>query len=102
VTKFLLSQQADSDIDAIWDYTVGRWGVEQAIRYHRAIEAACNALARGELPSKAVTKMSEVFRMARCQHHYLIYFAGNPIRIIGVLHEKMDIVTRVTTRVGGG
>ena len=100
MTKFLLSRQADGDIDAIWDYTAQRWGVEQAIRYHRAIEAACHALARGELASKAIAKEVPL-GMARCQHHYLIYWAGNPIHIIGVLHEKMDIMTRVTARVRG-
>ena len=30
---YVLSPRAQTDIEGIWDYTVERWGEEQAIRY---------------------------------------------------------------------
>ena len=33
MSGFLLSPAASTDLDEIWEYTVARWGVEQAERY---------------------------------------------------------------------
>jgi toxin ParE1/3/4 len=51
---YVLSPAAQADLDAIWQYTVDRWGVAQAERYVFAIRDACNALAAGARIGKAI------------------------------------------------
>lgn len=35
--RWVLSPRVRDDLDAIWDYTVQRWGTDQAERYLRRI-----------------------------------------------------------------
>lgn len=43
--NLLLSPAAQLDVSDIWDFTVGRWGEDQADRYNSRIRDALNELA---------------------------------------------------------
>ncbi len=45
---------AQTDLESIWGYTSAHWEVAQAERYTRNIQAACEALSKGELVSRRV------------------------------------------------
>ena len=45
---YKLTQKADDDLDNIWDYTELTWGIEQAEKYVRSIEACFMDLALGK------------------------------------------------------
>ena len=49
MAEYRLSPRAQRDLDGVFDYTVARWGLPQAMRYTDFIEAACADLA--ERPS---------------------------------------------------
>lgn len=60
------------DLEAIFDYTIDRWGIEQAHRYK----------------SKIV------------QHHYVFHLVREnqaPL-IIAILHERMNMIDRIRNR----
>lgn len=46
VTEYRLSPSASDDLDAIWDYTVRIWSVDQAENYIRAIADSMSLLVR--------------------------------------------------------
>jgi toxin ParE1/3/4 len=48
VTRWRLLPRARADIDGIWDYTAREYGIEQAVAYLRAIEAAVIAHERAQ------------------------------------------------------
>ncbi len=55
VSGYALSPRARADLDGIWDYTAGRWGVHQADRYARQIVDACAEVAWQEATTRPST-----------------------------------------------
>ncbi|HYQ71174.1 MAG TPA: type II toxin-antitoxin system RelE/ParE family toxin [Gammaproteobacteria bacterium] len=45
MAEYRLRSKARSDIDAIWDYTVQSWGVQQALHYLNGLRDVCTELA---------------------------------------------------------
>lgn len=50
--------------------------------------------------------MSDLYpalRMLHCEHHYVFCLprVSDPSLIVAILHERMDVVTRVADRLGG-
>lgn len=69
MTGYFLSPAAKADIEQIWDYTVERWGEEQAERYVLAIRDACQELAEGARQSRAADDIREGYRKTgECQY----------------------------------
>lgn len=93
MAEFRLSPKAQRDLDEIFDYTVARWGLEQALRYDKLIEAKCDELAKAPLLAESCAHIRPGFRRRRVEHH-ILYFCQTPygIAIIRVLHQRMDAV----------
>jgi toxin ParE1/3/4 len=51
MAEYRLSPAAERDLESIWKYTLGEWGLEQADRYTDLLTAAFQALA--ESPKSA-------------------------------------------------
>ena len=96
MTGFQLSPAARVDLDEIWDYTVRRWGVEQAERYIRAIVEACQEIAVGDREGIAVDYIRRGYRKLAVGSHLVFYRQGaaGP-EIIRVLHQRMDVGARL-------
>lgn len=90
---YVLAPAARSDLDAIWDYTVDRWGMAQAERYLFAIRDACNALAAGVRIGKAIDDVRQGYRKLPVGSHMLFYRVapGGQIEVVRILHQRMDI-----------
>lgn len=95
-----LTPQAESDIRDIIRYTLERHGETQALRYNKAMEKRFCEIAEKAAPSRAFSDRLPQVLVARCEHHYIFYShpEGKPPRIIAVLHERMDIVSRLKNR----
>lgn len=91
MAEFQLSPKAQRDLDEIFDYTVARWGLEQALRYDRLIEAACAELANAPLLAESYAHIRPGYRRRSIEHH-AIYFkqTRTGIAIIRILHQRMD------------
>ena len=93
-----LTLAAEEDLRGIWDYTSGRWGLDQADTYLDQIEACCEAISDGSAREKANDALPEDVRVLRCEHHYIFWIAGDRPIVIAVLHERMDLVNRLKDR----
>lgn len=98
--RYALTQEADEDLLRIAQYTIETWGFEQALRYEAALEASFTAIAEGKARSKVFIKTRPELRVIRCEHHYIFHLEREiePPLILSVLHENMDLITRIKKR----
>ena len=96
--KYLFYSAADRRQDEIWDYTVGKWGEEQAIRYIEGLHEAIAQAAAGNIVWRKPIhpKLSKIYYI-RFENHYVFFreLPNNLIGVITILHEKMDLPSRL-------
>mgnify|MGYP003678363804 CR=1 FL=1 len=61
---------ATADIEAIWDYTYDRWGLEKAVTYDAALEVRIRGLLTGHTASRE---------------------DETRVTVVRVLHQRMDV-----------
>ena len=99
-TRYDLTPDARRDIRSLWLYTVAEWGERQADRYIRLLETGMQRIAqRRTVPRRFSERYPQVL-VSRCEHHYIFYIHpdGQKPRILAVLHEHMDLLTRLVER----
>jgi toxin ParE1/3/4 len=93
MTRYVLTSAARADVEAIWDYTAARWGVDQAETYLRAIQTTFQDLAAGQRIAQSIDTIREgYFRCAVGSH--VVFFRRAPagdIQVIRILHNRMDV-----------
>ena len=91
MAEYRLTPKAQRDLDGIFDYTVERWGLAQALRYTDLIEAACAKLAEAPLQSQDCALIRPGYRRRNVEQH-AIYFRQTSygIAVVRILHQSMD------------
>ena len=93
-----LTLAAETDLRDIWRYTYKTWGFDQAEKYFDQLEACCEAVGDGRARSKVLEGLQEGVHIHRCEHHFIVWLAGTRPVIIAILHERMDFVRRLKSR----
>ena len=89
---YALSPAAQADLDEIWDYTVGRWGMAQAERYTRDIQATCEALGGSTLIGLSAEDIRAGYRKIGVGSHVMYYREReDTLEIVRILHRRMDV-----------
>lgn len=87
----------------IWDYTERTWGEKQADAYVRSLVDAAEAAVRQRHHWRAVLDetLPGVY-FIRHRHHYIFFreLSRKTIGVISVLHENMDIPSRLKEDAG--
>ena len=93
MTGHVFSPAAQADIEAIWNYTVEHWGLEQAELYVRAIQVACEELAAGTRFSRSAHDIRAGYRQAAVGSHILFFCEGDAglLDVVRILHQRMDL-----------
>ena len=91
MTEYRLTPAAERDLEAIWTYTVMKWGSEQASRYTDIMTTAFTELAQSPLTGPACDHVRPGYRRRRVERH-MIYFrvTSYGIAVIRILHDRMD------------
>lgn len=91
---------AEADLKAIARYTFDQWGKNQSLLYARQLENHFREIAARTARSRAFSQNYPEVRVSRCRHHYIffIHSEGHLLRIIAVLHERMDMLHRLGSR----
>lgn len=95
-----LTEAADADIQAIARYTVTTWGIAQARRYEAILERHFQAIGREKARTRGFLKHRPELRVSRIEHHFVFHLVREkkcPL-ILAVLHEKMDLMNRLRSR----
>ena len=100
MASYVLSLEALSDFQNIARYTRHQWGDLQAAKYRDQLESCAEMIATGKGNFKIRSDILPGLRMARCQSHYIFCLpqGGAPAVILAVLHQRMDLITRIAER----
>ncbi len=98
--SYILTKGAESDLRDITHYTVAKWGTEQYRIYMAALEEKVEAVARGEGAFKDMSSLMPGLRVATSGKHYIFCMprSNAPAVILAILHERMDIISRLKSR----
>ncbi|MBO4692508.1 MAG: type II toxin-antitoxin system RelE/ParE family toxin [Bacteroidales bacterium] len=93
MADYILSQRAKGDLRNIWIYTKETWSVEQANKYYRSILLDIDQIT--EKPTISGVSYDYVrsgVRGVRSGKHIIFYriLSSNKIRVVRILHERMD------------
>jgi toxin ParE1/3/4 len=98
--SYIVSSAAAADLRQVTSYSIERWGKEKCRAYIAALEQCTEALATGKGFYKDMSALYPDLRMVLCQHHYIFCLLRQdaPALVLAVLHERMDIMTRLKSR----
>lgn len=88
---YTLRPAAQSDLEAIWEYTAETWSASQAETYTRKLFSAFDRLAANPDLARERTEYTPPVRIYRAEQHVIIYLVvGDHIEIIRVRHGRED------------
>lgn len=104
MASYRLHRETERRLEEIWDYTFENWGREQAGQYLLQIEAVCERLAKRPDTGIAWTLTDvEDVRFERVNRHLIFYVRDEPgIVVLTVLHERIDLPSRLAEALGTG
>ena len=89
--KIHLSADAEEDLTGIWLHTLQEWGIEQADHYLDELQARFSHLAAHPNLGRAREALRPGYFSLPVNQHIAYYtVSGTTIRIIRVLHSRMD------------
>lgn len=96
---FTLTNMAKADLKDIANFTQNRWGREQRNLYLQMLDVSFQQLADNPLTGKDCSEIRIGYRKLNAGSHVIFYrqTLSDTIEIVRVLHEHMDIETRLTT-----
>lgn len=95
-----LLKDAEADLREVARYTLKKWGKEALANYRGGINKVFIGIGNGEVVSNAFSSKYPHLLVTKYKYHYIFYITvqrENPL-IIGVIHEKRDIVNRLSER----
>lgn len=96
--KYIISREAINDLDGIWLYTSKKWSVKQADRYLNWIIDGVEYLTNNPEAGKDYSNIKEGYFRFRVKSHFIFYKINShkeAIEIIRILHQRMDIDSRL-------
>ena len=92
--KYSLSKEAQNDLENIWIYTFENWSIEQADRYLNLLFDEMEYLCLKPNSGFDFGKIRNDYFRVKVKFHFIFYKINNtqnPLEIIRILHEMMDI-----------
>ena len=96
--QYRISKEANVDIENIWLYTYENWSLEQADRYFNLIVDEIEYLAENPESGKDFGHVRKGYVRSKVKSHFIFYKINRKkeeVEIIRVLHQKMDIESRL-------
>ncbi len=87
-----LSEEADNDLQQIYEYTADRFGLDQAVYYLRGLDDLFHALAVHPHIGRMRNEIRKDVRSSSYVSHIVFYrVLEKHIRIVRILHASRDI-----------
>lgn len=88
-----LSQEADNDLDEIFDYTAEQFGIEQAIKYLSGFDVMFENLCSNPNLGRKRNEIRKGLRSISHISHMVFYrILEDRLRIVRILHASKDII----------
>lgn len=90
MAAFRLSRRAEADLIEIGNYTLRKWGEDQALRYINGLEACCSHVAENPELGRACDSVRPGLRRMEHGRHVVFYrIEVGGILISRILHQRM-------------
>ncbi len=90
--KLILSRVADTDLESIFDYTLGEFGLEQALSYVSGFDDTFKIISENPKIGKERKEIREELRSLAKDDYVIFYRVLNDhVRIVRVLHGSRDL-----------
>jgi len=88
-----ISPAALADLDRIWDYTATNWGDDQAERYLRKIQKACDDISARRNSGSSAEHVRAGYRKISVGSHLLFFRLADDgvTELMRILHQSMDV-----------
>ena len=96
--RYIISHQANQDLENIWLYTFENWSVEQADRYSELIMDEIEYISINPDSGIDFSSIRKGYYRSRIKSHFIFYRINkknNVVEIIRILHQRMDIENRL-------
>ena len=96
--KYIISQEAANDLEKIWLYTFENWSQVQADRYFNLIIDEIENITKDPKSGKDYNDVRKGYLQSRVKSHFIYYrinLKKKEIEIIRILHQQMDIESRL-------
>ena len=97
IKKYRISEKAIEDLKKIWLYTLKKWSLEQADRYHELIINEIEFITDNFNIGRNIDYVRSGYRISKVKSHLIFYkkINDNIIEIVRILHQNMDIENRL-------
>ena len=99
---YKLTRDAENDLREVARYTLSSWGASTLKTYRKGLVKTFNDLSGNESVGRYFSRRFPQLLVTRHRSHYIFYVvdaAEKPV-VIGVTHEKRDIVNHLAERLG--
>jgi toxin ParE1/3/4 len=96
--KYRISKEALNDLEKLWLYTFETWSLEQADRYFNLLMDEIEYLTVYPKSDKDYSHIRKGYFRSRVKSHFIFYkinLKDNELEIIRILHQQMDIESRL-------
>ena len=91
MSGLVLSPRAQSDLEAIWDYSAEHWGEDQAEEYLRALWRGIEQAAEDPRRGRSCEAIRPGYYRHSVEAHVVFYrMTSTGIDVVRVLHQRMD------------
>ena len=96
-TSYIISKKATEDLEQIWLYTYFHWSENQADNYYNLLIEKIELIARNVNIGRNIDYIKKGYRCFSVEQHIIFYTisAKNTIKVIRILHQKMDVSSRL-------
>jgi len=92
MSNYQLSRRAAADLEEIAEYTIERFGIEQARHYRDDLKSGFVQLANNPALGRSAEQLIHGLRRFEHQSHVIFYLSGpDNLLIVRVLHARMDV-----------
>jgi len=100
MTTYELSKDAEDDLREVARYTLDTWGRGQLTEYRQGLKETFKAIGLQDVIARQFSKNYPQLRVTKYRYHYIFYIAEGVTKpiIIGVIHERRDIVNQLVER----
>ena len=91
--SYIIGKKATEDLEQIWLYTYFHWSENQADNYYNLLIRKIEFIARNANIGRNIDYIKKGYRCFSAEQHIIFYTisAKNTVKIIRILHQKMDI-----------
>jgi toxin ParE1/3/4 len=96
--KYVFSKKALADLEQIWLYTFETWSKEQADRYFNLIIDEVEHISQNPESGTEYSHVRVGYFRSRVKSHFIFYkinSVSNEIEVVRILHQQMDIESRL-------